>query len=99
MEKQLYSLESGGISSDGPSGGRGTVFNATKYMLEDGPGIRTVVFLKGCPLRCLWCSSPLCQTTEPSLVYLKYKCVSCEACLPACPKQALFLDEEGKIYS
>lgn len=66
-------------------------------MLEDGPGIRTVVFLKGCPLRCLWCSSPLCQTTGPSLVYLKYKCVSCEACLSACPEQALFLDEEGKI--
>ena len=66
-------------------------------MLEDGPGIRTVVFLKGCPLRCLWCSSPLCQTAEPSLVYLKYKCVSCEACLPACPEQALFVDEEGKI--
>lgn len=73
------------------------VFNFTKYMLEDGPGIRTVVFLKGCPLRCLWCSSPLCQASEPSLVYLKYRCVSCAACLPACPRQALFLDEEGKI--
>ncbi len=80
-----------------PLRGRGTVFNTTKYMLEDGPGIRTVVFLKGCPLRCLWCSSPLCQATEPSLVYLKYRCVSCEACLLACPNQALFLDEEGKI--
>jgi pyruvate formate lyase activating enzyme len=84
-------------NSDPSSGGRGTVFNATKYMLEDGPGIRTVVFLKGCPLRCLWCSSPLCQTKEPSLVYLKHKCISCQACLPACPEQALFLDEEGKI--
>lgn len=97
MEKEIHSMKSAGINSYGQSGGQGTVFNATKYMLEDGPGIRTVVFLKGCPLRCLWCSSPLCQTTEPSLVYLKYKCASCEACLPACPKQALFLDEEGKI--
>jgi len=90
-------MKSAGINSYGQSGGQGTVFNATKYMLEDGPGIRTVVFLKGCPLRCLWCSSPLCQTTEPSLVYLKYRCASCEACLPACPQQALFLDDEGKI--
>jgi pyruvate formate lyase activating enzyme len=92
-----HSMESGGKNSGRTSGGRGTVFNATKYMLEDGPGIRTVVFLKGCPLRCLWCSSPLCQTPEPSLVYLKHKCISCQACLPACPEQALFLDEEGKI--
>jgi len=97
VEKELRSMKSGASNSEDPSGGRGTIFNATKYMLEDGPGIRTVVFLKGCPLRCLWCSSPLCQTEEPSLVYLKYKCVSCGACLPACPKEALFADEEGKI--
>ena len=76
---------------------RGTVFNITKYMLEDGPGIRTVVFLKSCPLRCIWCSNPLGQTAEPSLVYLKHKCVSCQACISACPNEALFLDDEGKI--
>ncbi len=82
--------------SEGP-GERGTIFTTTKYMLEDGPGIRTVVFLKGCPLRCVWCSSPLCQTAEPNLVYMKFKCISCRACLESCPQQALFLDEEGKI--
>jgi len=90
-------MKSVSTHADRSSGGRGIVYNTTKYMLEDGPGIRTVVFLKGCPLRCLWCSSPLCQTTEPSLVYLKYKCISCGACLPACPNQSLFEDEEGKI--
>ena len=95
--KELDSMKSGRENSDRSPGGQGTVFNATKYMLEDGPGIRTVVFLKGCPLRCLWCSSPLCQRAEPSLVYLKHKCISCQACLPACPEQALFLDKEGKI--
>lgn len=78
-------------------GNRGIVFNLTRYMLEDGPGIRTVVFLKGCPLRCLWCSNPLGQTTEASLVYFRYKCISCRACIPACPNEALFLDEKGKI--
>ncbi|HSR12661.1 MAG TPA: glycyl-radical enzyme activating protein [Thermodesulfobacteriota bacterium] len=79
------------------SGQWGSVFTITKYMLEDGPGIRTVVFLKGCPLRCLWCSSPLCQSKERSVVYQKYKCISCEACLQACPQKALFVDEEEKI--
>ena len=83
--------------SHGPSGEQGMVFNITKYMLEDGPGIRTVIFLKGCPLRCLWCSSPLCQTAEGSVVYLRHKCVACEACLTVCPNQALFIDAEGKV--
>lgn len=82
---------------DRMSGHRGMVFNLTRYMLEDGPGIRTVVFLKGCPLRCLWCSSPLGQKIEPSVVYLKYKCISCGACLKACPEQALFWNAEGRV--
>jgi pyruvate formate lyase activating enzyme len=75
----------------------GLIFNVTKYMLEDGPGIRTVVFLKGCPLRCLWCSSPLGQTRGPSLIYMRYKCISCNTCITVCPNKALFIDREGKI--
>lgn len=82
---------------DKESGKRGLVFNLTRYMLEDGPGIRTVVFLKGCPLRCLWCSSPLGQDIKPSVVYLKHKCISCGACLDACPHHSLFWDREGQI--
>jgi pyruvate formate lyase activating enzyme len=78
-------------------GSFGTVFNITKYMLEDGPGIRTVIFFKSCPLRCLWCSNPLGQTAESSLVYLKHKCIACQACVAACDNAAVFLDEEGKI--
>lgn len=78
-------------------GKSGIVFNITKYMLEDGPGIRTVIFLKSCPLRCVWCSNPLGQTSESSLVYLKHKCLSCYACIAACPNEALFVDEEGKV--
>jgi pyruvate formate lyase activating enzyme len=86
-----------GRPASGETGEWGRVFNFTKYMLEDGPGIRTVVFLKGCPLRCIWCSSPLGQTVEPSLAYLKYKCISCQACVAACRNEALFVDEEQKI--
>ena len=73
------------------------MFNFTKYMLEDGPGIRTVIFLKGCPLRCLWCSSPLGQTGEESLIYMASKCVSCGACLEVCPENALTMGGEKEI--
>ena len=46
---------------------RGTVFNIQRYSVHDGPGIRTLVFLKGCPLRCLWCSNPESQEAAPQL--------------------------------
>lgn len=88
---------SNGHSAMKNDGSLGTVFNITKYMLEDGPGIRTVIFLKRCPLRCRWCSNPLGQSGKPSLVYLKHKCISCQACIETCPEEAVFLDEEGKI--
>ena len=78
-------------------GNCGRVFNFTKYMLEDGPGIRTMVFFKGCPLRCLWCSSPLGQSRDESLLYLASKCVSCGTCVDACPEKALFVVGERQI--
>lgn len=88
---------SDGYTTTNKDGSQGTVFNITKYMLEDGPGIRTVIFLKGCPLRCRWCSNPLGQSRGASLAYLKHKCVSCQACIEVCPEKAAFLDTEGKI--
>ena len=62
-----------------------TVFNIQKFSLDDGPGIRTVVFLKGCPLRCAWCSNPEGQKRAPQLEWDERKCVGCGACLAACP--------------
>ncbi len=56
----------------------GIVFNIQRYSLHDGPGIRTVVFLKGCPLRCLWCSNPESQSPTPQLAYNKSKCLTLE---------------------
>lgn len=59
----------------------GTVFNIQHYSLHDGPGIRTVVFLKGCPLRCCWCSNPESQRREPELMWKKSECIGCECCV------------------
>ena len=67
----------------------GTVFNVQHYSIHDGPGIRTNVFVKGCPLRCLWCSNPESQLPEPQLMYLEDKCTGCGACIAACPQNAV----------
>ena len=73
---------------------RGTVFNIQRYSVHDGPGIRTLVFLKGCPLRCLWCSNPESQEAAPQLAYNADKCLGCGRCVAICPQQALRLEQE-----
>jgi pyruvate formate lyase activating enzyme len=62
-----------------------TIFNIQKFSLNDGPGIRTVVFLKGCPLRCAWCANPESQARTPQLEWKESACVGCGACLAAAP--------------
>ena len=62
-----------------------TVFNIQKFSLDDGPGIRTVVFLKGCPLRCAWCSNPESQRRTPQLEWDGRKCIGCGSCLASVP--------------
>ncbi len=64
---------------------RGLIFDLQRFALNDGPGIRTVVFLKGCPLRCLWCHNPESQSPEPELAFNPERCVLCGACLEDCP--------------
>jgi pyruvate formate lyase activating enzyme len=68
---------------------RGVVFNIQSYSIHDGPGIRTVVFFKGCPLSCLWCSNPESQDARPELGIYGSLCRRCGRCVEACPKGAI----------
>jgi glycyl-radical enzyme activating protein len=76
---------------------RGVVFNIERYMVYDGPGIRTVVFLKGCPLRCLWCDNPESQRPEPELMVFQDKCIGCGRCLEVCPSGAIAAADAEKV--
>ncbi|MDR2420536.1 MAG: glycyl-radical enzyme activating protein [Oscillospiraceae bacterium] len=73
----------------------GVVFNIQRYSIDDGPGIRTTVFLKGCPLRCPWCSNPESRSFAPQLFYRAASCVVCGTCAGACPAGAIALREGG----
>jgi len=67
----------------------GVVFDIQRYSLQDGPGLRTIVFFKGCPLRCAWCSNPESQRPKPQLFYDGDRCTLCLTCVPVCPTGAL----------
>jgi pyruvate formate lyase activating enzyme len=74
---------------------KGIVFNIQRYSLDDGPGIRTTVFLKGCPLRCLWCSNPESQNSFPEVAHRDSICNKCGECVKVCDREAITVDEEG----
>lgn len=76
---------------------RGVVFNIQKYSIHDGPGIRTTVFLKGCPLRCLWCQNPESHRKEPEILLFKDRCTLCGRCVAVCPNGASSLSDTSSM--
>ena len=70
----------------------GIVFDIKKFSIHDGPGIRTTIFFKGCPLRCWWCHNPESQSPEPELTFRKSRCIGCGACREACSRGAIAAD-------
>jgi pyruvate formate lyase activating enzyme len=79
---------------DAPSG---TVFDIMRFSTRDGPGIRTTVFLKGCPLACWWCHNPESQAAQPELMYRANLCIACLACAAACPHGAISAGGDGVL--
>jgi pyruvate formate lyase activating enzyme len=74
------------VPSDSPP--EGLVLSIDRFVGEDGPGIRTTVFMKGCPLRCVWCHSPESISPKPQLLFQANRCIRCGACVEACPQEA-----------
>ena len=78
---------------------RGIIFDIMKYAIHDGPGIRTTVFLKGCPLSCWWCHNPESIVPRPELVLFENKCIGCGECFKVCPNEAHEILPDGmRVY-
>ncbi len=75
--------------ADNASQSTAVVFNIMRFSTQDGPGIRTTVFFKGCPLSCWWCHNPESQRLQPELLYLEERCRQCGDCLVVCPQHAI----------
>src|SRR5512146_3344760 len=75
----------------------GLVFDIRKFSLHDGPGIRTTVFFKGCPLSCWWCHNPESQSAAVEMLFRASRCIACRACLVACEQGAITWNGRGPV--
>jgi len=76
---------------------QGFIFNIQRFSTEDGPGIRTTVFFKQCPLKCIWCHNPESILSDRQLEWFKHKCIGCNTCIDICKYKALSFSESGLI--
>ena len=74
---------------------KGIISEIERYAVKDGPGIRTVVFFKGCPLKCIWCANPETQKNTHQLMYWPTRCIGCKKCIQICPRKALSWNTTG----
>ena len=77
---------------------KANIFEIKRFAVHDGDGIRTTVFFKGCPLKCVWCHNPEGIATHTELAYLQHKCIACGECISVCPKGAHAVEKGMHIY-
>lgn len=77
---------------------KGRIFNIQRFSTNDGPGIRTVVFFKGCPLRCAWCHNPESKSADKQIFFDSKKCIGCKACAQICQSKAQVLGHNGHSF-
>ena len=95
MSSADWDMKAGNVQAPGHGENR-LVLSITRMTIHNGPGMRTLILFKGCPLHCIWCSTPESQKSEPELGVYPMKCIRCGDCIPVCPTKAISLPD-GKL--